>query len=529
MKRCLFFFAVCLPCLLAAQNINFESLDAAYFRYPLKPLDPSIKTYSPSVVQMDANLYSDQVDSLRRAIFIPGYQNLSAGGDVQVELIISPLTVVNKEVMDLPMETESNGKKIITHQYWYELKLAFPAKIKMIQRGEALNDQDLPGFFTESYYPRNRNSQTILQQEFDRDANFMHEISYKKIEEMKQQTRQWLFSNYGRGMVNELISVGYVKDKKGEYADLTKAMSLLVRAFKSANNNREYFNDAFKESINEAITIYSQALLESSEDKKARINEKVEAVIQYNLALAYYGLMKWDEADLWAGKVSKGTNVTIGYAHRLQERIEDKRNRVIANDRVKTSSRGQKSSVMINPEVVSPARAYRDYIVNASGDTIYAHLIVPSREIMPYGDSVWLQDKVVINANNKRQEFLPEQLHSYSYNGIVRESINWVKDFNTTPYTIEYKFCKRMASGTISVYDCYEVVPSTRDPSVNLVITNQWYKKGELIESTGFLSFNKGVSKLVKEYPELSEKVRNGAYSREDFVKVVNEYNGRVK
>jgi hypothetical protein len=56
-----------------------------------------------------------------------------------------------------------------------------------------------------------------------------------------------------------------------------------------------------------------------------------------------------------------------------------------------------------------------------------------------------------------------------------------------------------------------------------------YYKKGDQLLEVMFLNFNRGVSKLVADYPELSERVKNGAYQREDFVKIISEYNEWMK
>ena len=42
---------------------------------------------------------------------------------------------------------------------------------------------------------------------------------------------------------------------------------------------------------------------------------------------------------------------------------------------------------------------------------------------------------------------------------------------------------------------------------------------------TSVLNFKKEVSKLVEDYPELSEKVKAGDFKRNDFEKIVYEYN----
>jgi hypothetical protein len=155
--------------------------------------------------------------------------------------------------------------------------------------------------------------------------------------------------------------------------------------------------------------------------------------------------------------------------------------------------------------------------------------IIPSQDVMPFGDSLWLEDEIIVMKDNKRVEIYPMQIHSYSYKGIVRESLTWVKDMNVTPWQYEKKFCKRLAAGAIPVYRYYYVTASMHDHTQNVVKSTLYYKKGDRLQEVMFLNFNKGVSKIIADYPELAERVKNGAYQREDFVKVMREYNEWIK
>jgi hypothetical protein len=220
---CLFSLTVGLTAF--AQNIKFDHQRVAFYRYPLKPLDKSIKTYSASIQELNATLASDMRDSLKRALVIPGYEKLPAGGDIQIELIVSPLAITNKELKDQPLENDD--KKTVIHQYWYEIKYAFPVKVRLVSKSQTIGELDLPGFFTTEYYTEDRSSQGSLQRAFDNDIYFVDKLKYKRVGELKDELRSMLASHYGYGMSTEFVDVGYIKDKKGEYADLAKAMSVM--------------------------------------------------------------------------------------------------------------------------------------------------------------------------------------------------------------------------------------------------------------------------------------------------------------
>jgi hypothetical protein len=523
-----------------SQNIKYESKDLYYYRYPLKPLDKSLKTYSYRLEDLGNDLTPWQRDSLQRALHIPGYKRVRENGDVQVELIVSALTITNKEVNDKPIDVEKNGNKSVLHQYWYDITYSFPMKIRVVAKGQVITEQDLAGFFTTQYYPQNRSSLSNLQQEYNNDYSFKDGLRYERTEQRKTEVRDWLFSNYGYGMAGDRINVGYVKDKKGEYTDLQKAFSLLYGAI--ANRKIDYQNDAFNQQVNEAIAIGEAALKEVSEDKNARIDPKVAAMIYGNIALAYYELNDFDKAEEWVKKITKAAgNNTEQIAYSLKESIADKRARFVANGFVKgvqpdIADRGYAKPMLAKEDMSSSANepvatkgGPRDYIVITPGDTMDVRFIIPPHDVMPFGDSVWMEDEIIVLKDNKRVEIYPKEIYGYSYKGFFKESLTWVKDMNTTPWTYEKKFCQRLMSGAIPVYKYYYVTTSMHDRTQKIVATRMYYKKGDQLLEVMFLNFNRGVSKLVADYPELSERVKSGAYQREDFVKVIREYNEWAK
>lgn len=506
-----------------AQNIKFDDLNIRVYRYPLKPLDKSVKTYSVSLQDLNAGLTHDMRDTLLRSMVLPGYEKVKAGGDVQLELVISPLTITAKEVKDQPVEQKDAPT---LHQFWYEIRYVFPAKIRVASKAQTINELDIPGSFTTEYYPEDRSSQTSLQRAYDNDFNFITGLKYKRVGELRSQLRSMLASQYGYGMVNEMIQIAYIaKDKKEEYADINKAMSLLHEAFTYASNKKEYIDDFFKSKINEAIVIYEKELLESSDDKKARIDPFVTGMIYYNLSLAYYGLQEFDKAiDIHAKIKAAGRNDGSVYNHVLRS-IDDKRARLAANGMLNGQSA---NAEVIRPTEPSPAKeevASKDYVIGLQNDTLFVQFAMPSKEVMPLGDSLWLQDQVFVMKGSDNILLRPGEIQGYSYSGVYRESTTYLEDTKTQPWTYTKKFCKRTLEGAISMYRCYKSVPSFRDPTRLVVDSRMWYKKDGEPQTVGFLNFKKEVAKLVEDYPELSEKIKAGAYERDDFEKIVHEYN----
>lgn len=512
-----------------AQNINFESQSTTLYRYPLHPLEKSLKTYSASIQELGSFLDKLQKDTLlERAMVLPGFDRVKAGGDVQIELIMNPLSVTSKELKDEPRTTEKDGVKTTYHQYWYEIGYNFPTRIRLLAKGEVITEQDLPSFYITQYYPQNRNSLPAIQKEYDNDFYFKNGLIAKRLEERKQEIRDWLFSNYGYGFIHRSIDVATVKDKKGEYPDISKALSLMMAAIKSANQKKDYIDEEFKVKLNQAIVLYEKELKEFSPDKKARINEKVKNLLHFNIALAQYLMRDFDEAEHNLTLMNKDVRGLHSDPYRLKEEIQDARMRLVANGLMEGELPPPLPKPKPKPVEVSapnPSTKYRDYIVFVNGDTVDVQFVMPSRDLMPYGDSLWLQNQVIVLEDEKTIEVLAKDIMAYSFQGVDRETYSKVVDTSTMPFTIEYRMCQRTATGTISLYRCHEVATSFSDPSKKFVKTVPYYKKGDKFEVAVYGNFNRGVSKLVSDYPELSARVKNGEYMEGDFTKIIKEYN----
>lgn len=508
------------------QNIANEGVQVALYRTPLKPIAGPPKTYSAKLYELGDVLRKEHRDSLlARSLVIPGLSRVESAGDVQLELVINPFAITQKEVRDVPLETTNNGQKVTTHQYSYLLHCSFPMKLRVMVKGRLLAENDLPSAFTKDYSPQNRNSLEAMQREFDQDYHFQGRLVSDRLEENGKYLKNMLASEYGEGMHNEFLTVLYVKDKKGIYPDINQAMSLMVDGLKYAHNNANYLDDQFKSKINQALELYNKALMESSDDKKARIDPKVTTLIHYNIGLAYYCLRQYNQAQEWLEKAMAGDGNTRYTAKHLLDLVADKKQRMAATPVSVDMSVPAENDVPTAKDIGSGG----DFIILKSGDSVRVKFIMPSRETMPYGDSLWLQDQIIVWNNDKRIEAYPGELKGYVYQGIYRQSIEWRVDASKAPMKVTYKFCKCTEYGAISLFDCYNVEPSFTDKSRMVVQTERWYAKGNEISRAMFGNFKKNVSKLVEEYPELSSKVAEGAYERNDFQKIIKDYNLWVK
>lgn len=518
----LFFTMVILyPC--QSQNIHHEMVDVALYQLPLKPLHVTQKTYLGSIQDLGKKLHPHQIKELENALAIPGFSRSEENAAVQIELIVNPLSVTNKEIKDDPFTIEKNGIMTVYHNYHYILTCSFPAKLRITRREGQITEQDLPGFFQTKYEGQQANTEMALQNNWDQDYSFLETLQKKRIAERVKELNALIFSQYGYGMNSQWVSIGYVKDKKGDYNDLTKALVLTRDAFLYASDKEIYLDKIFKGKTNEAILLYETALTELSEDKKARINQRVAAMIYYNLGLIYFGLEELDKAREYIHKMKNPSRNSEMEARTLLNMIKDRQNRFAANGILKNKSIPGSEQHNLVQKPADKIKLERDYLVGKQRDTLYVRFLLPSTEVMPYGDTVWLQDKVIVLKDDQSIELYPDDIHGFCYNGIYRESLWWVKDLNTNPWTLEKKFCKRIIGGAIQVYTCNDII--TDEEGFKKVTATLYYKKNDRLLEVMFLNFDRGVSKLVSEYEELSEKVRSGGFHRDDFLGIIQEYN----
>jgi tetratricopeptide (TPR) repeat protein len=508
-----------------SQNINYEWVNVALCRLPLKPLQVTTKSYSCSIQDLGEELASHQIKNLENALAIPGFTRSEETPSVKLELIINPLSVTNQEIKDDPFTTEKDGVKTVHHNYHYLLTCSFPAKLRVAVSGGQITEQDLPGFFQTKYYGRQAATETALQTQWEKDYSFLKTLQEEQVSERVKELKEIIFNLYGYGMHPQFVKIGYVKDKKGEYEDLTKAMALTRDAFLYASNKEIYMDDVFKAKTNEATIIFEKALTESSEDKKARINNRVAGMIYYNLALISFGLNDFDKAKDYVNKIHKASNNTEVEAGSLLNKTKDQQKRFIANSSLESKDQGAPERPT-PPQLSSgkPESEQWNYIVGKKLDTLNVRFIIPSSTVMPYGDTVWIQDKVIVFKDGDRTELYPDDLHGFFYKGTYWESLWWVKDMKpNSPWTIEKKFCKRIIGGAIPVFTCNEV--TTDEEGYKKVTAKMYYRKNDQFLEVMFLSFNRTVSKLVSDHRELSEKVRSGGFKRDDFLGIIKEYN----
>lgn len=505
----------------AGQHINYESIKGLHlFRLPLQSLKMDARTFRVNVTDLGNQLSSDQTNAMERSLSIPGFTRTDQDPALSVAVIISPLAITNKELRDKPFTVEKEGLKTIYHNYSYLLSCSLPTKVRVSLISGQMLEQDLPAFFQTTYSGNGAKTESEMRDQWENDLYYRNRLLKEHLARRTNELQDFISSQYGYSMVPQSISVPFIKDKHNEYEDLNKASSLLREIILYASNKEKYVDEKeFNDKAREATRILEHALTEP--DTKGRMNNKVKAAINYSLAALAFCRLQLTKAEEHLAVAMNLSRSTAGVADVLLETIRDHKQRHAAHGLLRDINHG---SAALIPQMASISSSFgSNYIVGQTNDTLAVKFIIPSADAMPFGDSVWIQDQIIIANDGRPVELFPDQINGFCFIGNYYESLWWVEDTQTTPWTIARLFCKRIVAGAIPVFTCNEV--TTDEEGYKTVRSNLYYKQDDQYKPASFLNFNRGVSKLVSRHQELSQKVRDGMFRRDDFIAIVQEYN----
>jgi hypothetical protein len=134
------------------------------------------------------------------------------------------------------------------------------------------------------------------------------------------ETNRYLNSQIGYRQVSRTAEIYAVKKYKSyDYSDVTMAYTKTVQALMLVSQDRD--RSAAMDKIEEAIADWDMIMEESNTyDKKARINSKITAMIQCNLAELYAWKGEYDKAEMYTnlaisagGKFKRHANGEKGF------------------------------------------------------------------------------------------------------------------------------------------------------------------------------------------------------------------------
>jgi len=287
-----------------AQKSDLKSIKISYMQLPLQPLDENIKTYN-SVLTMKVTSENADIDKLNNQYLkLSGYEKVEAQEDVLISANFGEFQI-NKELITKDVYNVNQGKNVTG--YYYKISCVYPVNLnikskdgKVIFEQTIEHNKKLLNFDFEKW----TYSTGELDSKYNTEkAELFNKLKNKCDKKTLSDIKKTLASNYSFLPVTKKLKIASGKGKKMDYSDLEKAFQHMEKAFEmiSTESTPENVNSE----LTKAIAIWEKALKESSNNKKARINESITTMLYYNISIAYWWMLDFNKAKEYADKALK--------------------------------------------------------------------------------------------------------------------------------------------------------------------------------------------------------------------------------
>ncbi len=289
----------CVP--IFSQKADLKKIAVSYKQLPLIILDESIKSYS-SVLNMDISLENTDNDKLNNQYLkLYGFEKVKNQGDILVTANFDEFQI-NKELVTDDVYNVNQGKNM--KGFYYKISCKYPVTISVKSKEgkllfeQAINhDEKLLNFNFGKWTYSNGELDTKLNAEKNElITKLKSNIDKKALSEIKS----CLSSNFSYLPVTKKIKIASGKGKKMDYSDLETACQHMEKAFNTISTDGSQADVNVE--LEKAIEIWENALKESSDNKKTRINKPITTMLNYNIAIAYWWMLDFIKAKEYAQK-----------------------------------------------------------------------------------------------------------------------------------------------------------------------------------------------------------------------------------
>lgn len=302
-------------------NAGIKNPDGTELDRPAPPMYPT----APAYPQIEAPiLHTDYLEtSGSEQIVLAGYEK--GEGEIEIMITLQP-------IRDIRIVASKKGTGSAT-KYTYSAQYVLPIGVKVASPSQGILLEETLWEGVMSYNMKEQTSHYDHElYMMENKENFHKELEAYARSKAMAQTSDYINSQFGfveKTRVAEIYSVKSFKNH--DYSDVTNAFTKTTFALQAVGNDRDRSGAMGK--INEAITLLESILTESNiSDNKSRINDKVTAMLQCNLAELYIWKGEFDQAD---ALVNIGKNSGVGKAKRhLEDELgfyKDQRTRWEAN------------------------------------------------------------------------------------------------------------------------------------------------------------------------------------------------------
>lgn len=320
---------------------RYQASRWVYHRLPLKPLPANIKTYWSKVKVKDGDIRDEPQDLAENYLEIGGLKRTRETPDLLILVTLKGFEVEKKKLKWRTKGSLANARKV----YYYRYSCLYPMKIKITTKaGKEIYTRTLAGpdrVF--SYDAKAFATEAQAEEDYSENRRKHKRLAEKSIrQKLFGGITEILKSNYAKTNLDVQLQAGFAKGskKRFDFSDIDKAKTSLQQAIGKLNSDDvEEANADLKVVIN----ICEKALTESKvDDKRARVNRKVTAMLHYNCGLAHFLMNNFKQAGKHLNKAKDiaskiggilSSDATATYATRLSRLMADKKNRMQANSK----------------------------------------------------------------------------------------------------------------------------------------------------------------------------------------------------
>lgn len=267
-------------------NAGELGADGKPLQKPSSPTYPEAPNYlSVSQIQLNSELSDETVSN---SISIEGFSK-GMGGSI--------LTVDVQAIRNINISYKKSGSGTST-KYQYKCTYQLPVLVKFETPTDGVVLQKVILQNTQTYPMKTYKSKyEYLNYMLNNKETFFTQLETAARRKALSEVNQSLNSELGyvnKTRRTEIYSVK--KFKQYDYSDVTTAYSATVSALQLVGNDKNHSSAESK--LQSALSQWNEILVESNlYDKKARINDKVSAVIQCNIAEIQFWLNEFDQTQ----------------------------------------------------------------------------------------------------------------------------------------------------------------------------------------------------------------------------------------
>lgn len=288
------------------QKISNQKVNVNYLNYPFIPVEGK-KTYKINIYPGNLEIEQKDIKEKRGLIaklqnagpndiyFATEYQLTADNPDAHIEVAYGEFQIISENMQDHEIPC-NRGKKITKESitncpaFYYDVEFSLPVYITITDgTGKVLMAEKMPmEGITHFGYDESKISGYLNTNELKQDyASKGQQVVLQNAFEAKLEEAEDIIQQaFGFYYDEHRLTIISGKGKSYDYSQLDKAQEEAIAAFETFEKDPS--GGQFKEAIQNPIKVWEKELQAMDRfDKKAKINRKIGAELNQNLALAY--------------------------------------------------------------------------------------------------------------------------------------------------------------------------------------------------------------------------------------------------